>query len=69
MNPRKCEMCGAPLVGWKCEYCGTSYVPDDEIDYLHKELEKAKFAIISQQQMYAIISQAKIVKDSRKEMN
>jgi hypothetical protein len=21
-------MCGAPLVGWKCEYCGTSYDPE-----------------------------------------
>lgn len=25
MTPKKCEMCGAPLHGYKCEYCGTEY--------------------------------------------
>ena len=25
MKAKKCEMCGAPLHGSKCEYCGTEY--------------------------------------------
>ena len=43
MKARKCECCGAPLKGARCEYCGTCFVEDLEGEDLEKfELEKAR---------------------------
>jgi len=28
MKENKCKNCGAPLNGYKCEYCGTEYTLD-----------------------------------------
>lgn len=30
MKAKTCEKCGAPLHGYKCEYCGTEYEPEHE---------------------------------------
>lgn len=51
MKARKCEMCGAPLHGAKCEYCGTEYerdknddlYPINELGYLQAELNNMNF--------------------------
>ena len=41
MKARKCEMCGAPLEGFKCEYCGTSYDPEgaEALMYMTAEID------------------------------
>lgn len=51
MKALKCEKCGAPLHGTKCEYCGTEYerdknddlYPINELGYLQAELNNTKF--------------------------
>jgi hypothetical protein len=30
MKARKCECCGAPLKGSRCEYCGVEYIDENE---------------------------------------
>lgn len=30
LTAKKCKMCGAPLHGYKCEYCGTEYEENEE---------------------------------------
>ena len=30
MTAKKCQMCGAPLHGNQCEYCGTEYTEDEK---------------------------------------
>lgn len=25
MTPQSCPNCGAPITGWRCEYCGTVF--------------------------------------------
>ena len=57
MKTLKCEMCGAPLVGKKCEYCGTLYDSDEARRLLYKNLEEMKFEIISNEQMQLILRQ------------
>ena len=40
LRPRVCEMCGAPLAGTRCEYCGTEYIVgrSEGIEYGRKKI-------------------------------
>ena len=51
MKAKKCEMCGAPLHGSKCEYCGTEYEVEHnyspDTNYLQSQLINSYHAVAS----------------------
>lgn len=41
IHANKCEMCGAPLEGLKCKYCGTVYeIEKDPLTDIYEAMEK-----------------------------
>lgn len=59
MTARKCEMCGAPLHGNVCEYCGTEYKDEnaDKISDLNRQLNNAIFSVNQNKCTAAIIDE------------
>lgn len=47
ITPMICKMCGAPLKGCECEYCGTRYyIPNnDALAQTQQELSQAQFDV------------------------
>ena len=59
MKQLKCQNCGAPLHGSKCEYCGSVFF--DEVAQYIKELERgireSKFKLIQTELNLKVISE------------
>lgn len=56
----KCCNCGAPVSGYKCEYCGTPFINqtqiEKEIEELEKEIVQCKMQTLIQSQMNVVRS-------------
>lgn len=51
MTPQSCPNCGAPITGWRCEYCGTVFEGEPATVRLSLELCKQQIEWIRRAQM------------------
>ncbi len=45
MTPQSCPNCGAPITGWRCEYCGTVFEGEPASVRLSLELCKQQIEL------------------------
>lgn len=58
-----CPNCGAPVIGWICDYCGTVFIDIQEVERIKQEILEAQ---MMEMQSHSFDAAMKFLKDSKR---